>query len=429
MRQSFLTLNFALSTAAAPLVARTTYPITADALNCRSGPSTSHGVKKTYYSGDELTLACQTPGQSIKGDSLWAKTSDGCYVADYYVSTGTSDYVVDKCGGGGSGGGGNSYPITADALNCRSGASTSHGVEKTYQSSEKVTLTCQTKGQSIKGDSLWGKTSDGCYVADYYVSTGTSDYVVDKCSDGGGGNSGGSGDNSYPITADALNCRSGASTSHGVEKTYQSGEQVTLTCQTTGESINGDNLWGKTSDGCYVADYYVNTGTSHYVVKKCSGGGGSSNGGDGGTSSIGGSISRDEIISRGEFWTSQHIPYSMHTWIPGPEGKSYRTDCSGFVSMALHLSNALSTVTLPNVVNPISWDDLQPGDVVGTLGPGTGGASGHVTLFHSWANSAKSRYHSLECQGGDIGCAPYEREINWPDHGFTAKPYRYIHVQ
>ncbi|KAJ1949122.1 hypothetical protein EC988_004899, partial [Linderina pennispora] len=35
---------------------------------------------------------------TIKGDSLRDKTQDGCYVSDYYVQTGTSSYVVGKCG-------------------------------------------------------------------------------------------------------------------------------------------------------------------------------------------------------------------------------------------------------------------------------------------------------------------------------------------
>ena len=193
MYHSIIALSFASASIAAPLAARdNTYPITADALNCRTGPGTSHSVVKAYYGS--LTLACQTTGESIRGDNLWGKTTDGCYVADYYVSTGTADYVVDKCGGGG--GGDNTYPITADALNCRTGPGTSHSVVKTY--TDSLTLTCQTTGQSIRGDNLWGKTSDGCYVADYYVSTGTADYVVDKCSGGGGGGSDSSGGADLP---------------------------------------------------------------------------------------------------------------------------------------------------------------------------------------------------------------------------------------
>ncbi|ORX74840.1 hypothetical protein DL89DRAFT_277278 [Linderina pennispora] len=66
-------------------------------VNCRSGPGTSNSVVRTYSRGDDVTLSCQTEGETIRGDSLWGKTQDGCYVADYYVQTGTSNYVVGKC--------------------------------------------------------------------------------------------------------------------------------------------------------------------------------------------------------------------------------------------------------------------------------------------------------------------------------------------
>ncbi|KAJ1943787.1 hypothetical protein FBU59_002798 [Linderina macrospora] len=90
------------------------------------------------------------------------------------------------------------YAINGDGVNCRSGPGTSFGVVRTYSRGEDVTLSCQTEGESIKGDSLWGKTQDGCYVADWYVQTGTSNYVAGKCSESGGntgntGNTGGSG--------------------------------------------------------------------------------------------------------------------------------------------------------------------------------------------------------------------------------------------
>ena len=217
------------------------------------------------------------------------------------------------------------YPLTAD-LNCRSGPGTDHNIEKTYSSDESVTLSCQTSGESINGDKLWGKTSDGCYVADYYVSTGTSDYVVDKCGGGGG--------NTYAITADALNCRTGPGTSHSVVKTYT--QSVTLTCQTTGESIRGDQLWGKTSDGCYVADYYVSTGTSDYVVDKCSGGGGSDGGDDGGSGDVGESILQKALAQKG-------TPYAWGGGTcDGPSGDQppydygeVGFDCSGLVAFAV----------------------------------------------------------------------------------------------
>ncbi|KFY13112.1 hypothetical protein V492_03489 [Pseudogymnoascus sp. VKM F-4246] len=72
------------------------FPVTA-AVNCRSGPGTSFGVKKSYAKGHAVTISCQTGGTSVQGNSIWDKTSDGCYVADYYVKTGSNGYVKPKC--------------------------------------------------------------------------------------------------------------------------------------------------------------------------------------------------------------------------------------------------------------------------------------------------------------------------------------------
>jgi len=82
----------------------------------------------------------------------------------------------------------------------------------------------------------------------------------------------------YPIKGDTVNCRSGPGTSYAVKKTYKKSQDVKISCQTTGTSVSGNNLWDKTQDGCYVSDYYVKTGKDGYVAPKCggsSGGGGS----------------------------------------------------------------------------------------------------------------------------------------------------------
>ncbi|KAJ2659269.1 hypothetical protein IWW48_003606 [Coemansia sp. RSA 1200] len=69
--------------------------------------------------------------------------------------------------------------------------------------------------------------------------------------------------------ATALNCRTEPSTKGDVANVYQAGDDVVLECQTSGETINGNALWGKTTEGCYVADYYLKTGSNGYVTKRC----------------------------------------------------------------------------------------------------------------------------------------------------------------
>ncbi|ORX63575.1 family 24 glycoside hydrolase [Linderina pennispora] len=145
------------------------YAIKGNNINCRSGPGTSYGVVRSYSSGDDVTLSCQTEGESIKGDSLWDKTQDGCYVADYYVKTGTSSYVADKCGasGGNTGNTGNTGSTsntgsTGGSGFCRTLNSAAVSLIKEYESSNKFVAApspdpiglptvgfghrCQTKG-------------------------------------------------------------------------------------------------------------------------------------------------------------------------------------------------------------------------------------------------------------------------------------------
>ncbi|KAK4198669.1 lysozyme-like domain-containing protein [Triangularia verruculosa] len=76
----------------------------------------------------------------------------------------------------------------------------------------------------------------------------------------------------YPITGDVVNCRSGPGTSYSIVKQYTQGQDVTITCQTEGTSVNGVTIWDKTADGnCYVSDYYVQTGVNGYVTGRCGG--------------------------------------------------------------------------------------------------------------------------------------------------------------
>ncbi|CCX17460.1 Similar to Staphylococcal secretory antigen ssaA; acc. no. Q5HLV2 [Pyronema omphalodes CBS 100304] len=103
MKFSIITPIFVLaaglaSAAPAPSPAPAPYPLVhTDTLNCRSSPSTSSSITKTYKKSDDIKITCQTYGDTIKGNNIWDKTPDGCYVSDYYVKTGKSGFVVGKC--------------------------------------------------------------------------------------------------------------------------------------------------------------------------------------------------------------------------------------------------------------------------------------------------------------------------------------------
>jgi murein L,D-transpeptidase YcbB/YkuD len=97
--------------------------------------------------------------------------------------------------------------------------------------------------------------------------------------------------------------------------------------------------------------------------------------------------------------------------------------------MALHLTSSYTTVTLPQVVTQISKDELQPGDLIGVLGPNTGGNAGHVLIFEGWANSAHSSYNAWEDAGSNGVYNPTIPYPYWPNTSGPSpslyKPYRY----
>ncbi|MEV8031665.1 FG-GAP-like repeat-containing protein, partial [Streptomyces sp. NPDC086182] len=147
-------------------------------------------------------------------------------------------------------------------------------------------------------------------------------------------------------------------------------------------------------------------------------------------SSAGGSISRADVIARAQSWVDAGVPYSMTSYRTDANGK-YRTDCSGFVSMAWHLDSSSgnnwgeTTGTLLNYTSSIAKESLKPGDVL--LNPDSG-ASGHVVIFNGWTSSDHSTYDALE-ESGSSGAVHHS--IPYPyysGHG-TFSPRRYDNIQ
>ncbi|KAJ1786894.1 hypothetical protein LPJ59_005836, partial [Coemansia sp. RSA 2399] len=62
-------------------------------------------------SASPRSLKDTTSGTNINGNTLWDKTTAGCYVSDYYLKTGSNGYVTSKCSTGGSTGGGSTGNI------------------------------------------------------------------------------------------------------------------------------------------------------------------------------------------------------------------------------------------------------------------------------------------------------------------------------
>lgn len=223
-------------------------------------------------------------------------------------------------------------------------------------------------------------------------------------------------------TTAAVTLRAGTNTSTTALATVPSGVAVDVQCQAKGQAISGtysSDWWAKVTWGGqtgYVSRAYVRV-PAGVSIATC---------GDSATppppsqSVVNGAITREEVLNRATYWLNRRVPYSMSNYTNDPQGRSYRTDCSGFVSMAFHLDVSLST-TLPERFHPIAKTELRRGDIVGNLGPGTGGSAGHVVIFNGWVDSSQTAFYTIEQTPG------YTQALTrtWGASFFTKTAYRY----
>ncbi|MFG2734288.1 hypothetical protein ACGFX7_05655 [Streptomyces harbinensis] len=135
------------------------------------------------------------------------------------------------------------------------------------------------------------------------------------------------------------------------------------------------------------------------------------------TFAVGPQITRTEVINRAANWVGRGLQYS---WTNTYQG--YRTDCSGYVSMAWKLGTpGLDTTSFVprGYASWISKDALKPGDA---LLNDAAGASGHIVLFAGWTDASKSAYRGYEFTGSGV----HYRTIPYPYYsGYgTFRPVR-----
>jgi Mg-chelatase subunit ChlD len=142
-----------------------------------------------------------------------------------------------------------------------------------------------------------------------------------------------------------------------------------------------------------------------------------------------GEITREEIIHRAQTWVNASVLYNQKASRDG-----YRTDCSGFVSYAWHLTRSdgkplsATTVSLDAYSRVISQDQLAPGDILNDNDPGD---AGHVVIFEKWANDAHTEYwaYELSASGMHHRVNPYPY---WPASSHQPGDYvprRYTNVR
>lgn len=117
------------------------------------------------------------------------------------------------------------------------------------------------------------------------------------------------------------------------------------------------------------------------------------------------------IVARGKVWVDKNVPYSqakvadLNGNIVTNTDIGYRTDCSGFVSMAWGLNpkgNEPTTGDLGKKAAKETFTDvnkLLPGDAINRH---TGDDRNHVVLFVRWLNASKTRFEAYD----EVGVGP-----------------------
>jgi GH24 family phage-related lysozyme (muramidase) len=153
------------------------YRVTAD-LDGRTVPRlANHALVDKYPKGSSVLVVCQSAGEVAYGGSrIWDLTSDGLWIPDELVPTGTSrSYApsLPRC----------RIPQTYVAARTLDGRTerilSNHARPDRYPRGSSVQVVCQALGgPTYHGSSLWDRTVEGLWVPDHFLRTGTAGWVT-----------------------------------------------------------------------------------------------------------------------------------------------------------------------------------------------------------------------------------------------------------
>ena len=307
--------------------------VTADALNVRSGPSTSYGITTKLYKGDKVEILETSNGwHKIKASNGKIGWVSGDYIKVSSGSTSQPSTSTTKA------------TVTATSLNVRSGAGTSYSV-----------ITKLSKGTVVdvieSASNGWKKikTSNGTtgWVSGDYLTTGSA---------GNSSTDNSTSQTSYKATVntDSLNMRKGAGTSYSVITKLSKGTVVDVL-----ESASNGWKKIKTSNGTigWVSGSYLANG----VVEQTS------------------TPSTNKVQAVIDLAHKQlGKPY---VW--GAEGPN-SFDCSGLI---YYVYKNAAGITLPRTSSAqysagvaVSRSNLKAGDLIFSSTDGTGNIT-HVAIY------------------------------------------------
>ena len=125
-------------------------------------------------------------------------------------------------------------------------------------------------------------------------------------------------------------------------------------------------------------------------------------------------ITRDQVLARAQVMQDAPVPYSQSRYHAG-----YRTDCSGYVSMAWATGTSWTTRSFHLVSHTIPTSQLKPGDALLRY-------DSHIRLFYGWVDAAHTQYVAYETVTNTYaGCRVHSIA---EDLGYGYVPTRYDHI-
>ena len=136
----------------------------------------NHAAVDKYPVGSSVVVLCQSAGGATYGGSkIWDLTSDGLWVPDHFVATGTAGYApnLPAC----------TLPKSYVATRSLDGRTEkrlgNHAQPDRYPQGSTIKVTCQAfGGPTYRGSYLWDRTVEGLWIPDYFVKTGTNGLVA-----------------------------------------------------------------------------------------------------------------------------------------------------------------------------------------------------------------------------------------------------------
>lgn len=136
------------------------------------------------------------------------------------------------------------------------------------------------------------------------------------------------------------------------------------------------------------------------------------------------------LVQRAKAWVDRKIVYNQGV-TANPDGSrasrntGYRTDCSGFISMAWGVPATGLTVpvtgNLDRYANTFSnKDQLQSGDAINNRKVGN---DGHVVMFVRWISQSQGRFVAYEQNGGHGKTVETNLTLVSNNQGWTIKEY------